>query len=526
MKRYAPWIGFSLLAVVFVLALGNILTRSQFQRDPATRVLRIGHWLIHDGMREAFAQAIANYEKLHPGVRVEQNAIPLKTWFAWQRAQWTSGNTPDIMQLGKGTSDTELARYYMPLTDQVDQPNPYNTGTPLAGLPWRETFVDGLASGMTYSVSLAENYGIPAQVNTIRLYYNRELFRTITGRDSAADLSLDEFLALGAPVRAYAAGLTHPIVPLSICGPYAEALFDQISSSLTQEQSIDSPSHTLRADGILFASDWLSGRWTLDRTPNIRATLRLWSELTALAQPGYAQLQREDAHFTFVTGHALFLYAGSWDYSGIIQQARFPVGIIRFPLPVPNQGRYGAWTLGAPSEAESGLEAVMAISRDSRHPELALDFLRFLTSHATAVKFTQASRRISAVADIPVPEELQPVRPVTHGPVGGLTISQRWLPGGNATLAFNQNLHLLRPTPDSSDEAAVTAFVNAVNTRWPAAIRRDLAHAERDRQRGLRASDTRVFFANTDADVDLVFETSLGLEIQLARIRSAQAISK
>ncbi|RRJ94857.1 extracellular solute-binding protein [Opitutaceae bacterium TAV4] len=534
MKRLLPLVGFALLAVAFSIALFKVFTRASSHRDPGTKVIRIGHWLIHDGMREAFAEIIADYERAHPGVRVEQNAVPLKTWFAWQRAQWTGGTTPDIMQLGKGTTDAELGRYYLPLSSRIDAPNPYNAGTPLAGIPWRETFVDGLASGMTYNAALGEIFGIPAQINTVRFFYNRHLLRAITGRDTLDGLTLDEFLELGRAAREYATRTARPIVPLSVCGPYAEGLLDQISGALTQRHVLDDPARTLRNDPARFAADHLAGNWKLD-TPDIRRVLELWSEIAALAQPGYAQLQREDAHFTFVTGSALFLYAGSWDYSGITQQARFPVGVMRIPLPRPGEGRYGEFTLGVPSEVEAGLEAIMGISRDSPHPELAVDFLRWLTSYPMAVKFSALSRRISAVVDVPAPADLDAVRPAPGGLFGGPSISLRI--GSNSTLVFNQNLHFLDARPLAGDDArrGITPFIEAVNARWTPAIQRDLEHVQRARLRNVRTADTRAIFANSqpassDAEtavtlsgVDVVFEAVLDQELMLARLRDSLA---
>ncbi|EIP99802.1 ABC-type sugar transport system, periplasmic component [Opitutaceae bacterium TAV1] len=533
MKRLIPLIGLALLAAAFFLALFKVFTRASERRDPDTKIIRIGHWLIHDGMREAFAEVIADYERIHPDVRVEQNAVPLKTWFAWQRAQWTGGTTPDIMQLGKGTGDAELGRYYLPLSSRIDAPNPYNAGTPLEGIPWRETFVDGLASGMTYNTALGENFGIPAQINTVRFFYNRHLLRAITGRDTLDGLTLDGFLELGHAAREHAARTGRPIVPLSVCGPYAEGLFDQISGALTQHHVLDNPVRTLRNDPARFAADYLAGDWKLD-TPDIRRVLELWSEIAALAQPGYAQLQREDAHFTFVTGSALFLYAGSWDYSGITQQARFPVGIMRIPLPRPGEGRYGEFTLGVPSEVEAGLEAVMGVSRDSLHPELAIDFLRWLTSYPMAVKFSALSRRISAVVDVPAPAELDAVRPAAGGLFGGPSISLRHIGGSNAALVFNQNIHLLDASPLAGGDArrGIEPFIEAVRARWTPAIRRDLALLQRARLRNIRTADTRAFFAASEPavtdtaaapGVDAIFEAVLDQELDLARLRGSLA---
>lgn len=195
--------------------------------------------------------------------------------------------------------------------------------------------------------------------------------------------------------------------------------------------------------------------------------LELWAEISALAPPGYLQLQREEALFNFVTGRALFFYGGSWDYAGVTQESPFSVGTTRFPQPLAGEGRWGEFSLGKTSEAEGGMECILGVSRDSRHPDLAIDFLRFLTSHAAAAKLTEISRRISAVIQVPAPAELEALRPDSGGAFAGVMLNMRPNPGGNSVLQFNQNLHLLdarnRPAAEAADE-----FISALAAVWPA----------------------------------------------------------
>ncbi|AHF90673.1 sugar ABC transporter substrate-binding protein [Opitutaceae bacterium TAV5] len=503
MKRLVPLLGLALLVAAFATAALRIAARHRAAADSGVRVLRIGHWLIHAGMPEAFAEAIADYEKLHPGVRIEQNAVPIKTWFAWQRAQWTGGTTPDIMQLGKGTGLPEVGRYYTPLSPHLDEPNPYNTGTPLEGVPWRQTFIDGLNGSLSYFPALGETCGIPLQVSTFRLYYNRDLLRAVTGSDTPPR-TLDGFLALAAQTRDYNRRRSTALVPLSVCGPYAQGLFDLLDASMTQSlMERSSPSRTLQVDAVELAESWLAGDWSLD-SPEVRRSLELQARLFDLCQPGFLTLQREDAHFNFVTGRALFLYAGSWDYTGVMQEAAFDVGIARFPLPAAGEGHWGEYSLGPVSEA-TWMEAVFGIANTAPDPALALDFLRFLTSHRTAEKFAATSRRLSAVVDVPVAPELSILRPDLDGSFSGLPLRMAGLPGANALLRFQQNLHLLgatgeEPAPNADDSASrrVERFTQAVAPAWPAALHRDLDNARRRFLTSVRLGDSRLLFAALD----------------------------
>lgn len=525
MKIRGPLVAVAILAGIFGFSLWQIGARRAETLDPDVRVLRIGHWLIHAGMREALDAVIADYERIHPDVRIKQNTVPLKTWFAWQRAQWTGGNTPDLMQLGKGTNDDNIARYYLPLNAHVDAPNPYNAGSPLAGLPWRRTFVEGLGSGAVYYPSFGEVFGIPAQSNSQRMYYNRALLREITGSDRPP-ATLDELLALRPAADAWRARTGRPVAVLSLCGPYADALFDRVSQAMLQPLVAElSPSRGLEENAIATSQGYLAGAWSL-HDPPVTRLLELWAEIAALAPPGHLQLQREEALFNFVTGRALLFFGGSWDYAGVVQEAGFPVGVARFPEPVAGQGRWGEFSLGPVDEAEGGMECILGVSRDSPHPGLALDFLRFLTSHASSAKLTALSRRIPAVIDVPVSPELEPLRPVPGGAFRGLLLSMRGNPGGNAVLQFTRRLHLLdarnRPAAQAAED-----FVAGLEPAWADAIRRDLAAAPRSRLQIVRQGDVRQLFAAlrppTPEALDALAESTLDAEIALSQLREPAA---
>ncbi|MEN9592048.1 MAG: hypothetical protein RJA21_507, partial [Gemmatimonadota bacterium] len=132
--RLLQKIGFGLLAAAFVFAAGRVMFRATgaTARTNGKIVLRFAHWNLHGGLREAYEQAIAGYEKLHPDIIVEQMPVPVRVWPTWQRTQLVGGTAPDIIQLGRGTNDEIVSRYFRPLTAAVLQPNPYNAGTPIA----------------------------------------------------------------------------------------------------------------------------------------------------------------------------------------------------------------------------------------------------------------------------------------------------------------------------------------------------------------------------------------------------------
>jgi hypothetical protein len=59
--------------------------------------------------------------------------------------------------------------------------NPYNQGTELEGRPWRDTYIDGMEGG--YFFHVMDFFSIPMTIDNTRVFYNKDLYRRITGSD-------------------------------------------------------------------------------------------------------------------------------------------------------------------------------------------------------------------------------------------------------------------------------------------------------------------------------------------------------
>src|SRR5690606_21015955 len=213
-QRLLPVIGFTLLAVCFAISLLRVFNRQRAESNPDEVIIRIAHWQLESGIRDAIDVLARDYERLHPGVRIQQNPIPERIYPSWLKTQLVGGTAPDLIQIGKGSDDETLARFFVPLTDQVEQPNPYNAGTNLAGQRWRDTFVDGLAGGDSYKPNLLEYYGVPLSMITIRMYYNVSEWQRILG-DTPPPANYDEFISICERVQEHAAKTGRTIFPIA-----------------------------------------------------------------------------------------------------------------------------------------------------------------------------------------------------------------------------------------------------------------------------------------------------------------------
>lgn len=161
-------------------------------------------------------------------------AIPERIWKNWLVTQLVGKTAPEIIQLGQGSTTEIIARYFEPLTSEVEKPNPYNRGTDLEGVAWRDTFIDGITLAPSDSDDLLDVFGVPSAIFTIRVYYNRELFREITGGETLPT-TYDEFVALCQKVEAFRTADGGRILPIAGSKYNAPYMLDALFQSQTQQ---------------------------------------------------------------------------------------------------------------------------------------------------------------------------------------------------------------------------------------------------------------------------------------------------
>ncbi|MET0262586.1 MAG: extracellular solute-binding protein [Rariglobus sp.] len=496
MNRFRNLSALVILLGAFVYSAWHVLSYRRAENASGKITLRIGHWLLHAGMREAFDEAIADYVKIHPNVSIEQIPVPIRAWPSWMRTQLIGGTAPDIT--GMLSANEEIAaRYFLPLTDHVRAANPYNEGTPLAGVPWVDTFVDGMTAMRNLTPTSGEIHSVNLQINTLRLYYNKFLLKEVTGSDEPpADYTA--LRRLEEQVARYNQKRGLRLVPIASCGPYSQYLFERLLPSQTQQLAMTlSPSRSLAVYPVELSRLMLDGQLSYRHTPELRSSLNLLRDVSVLMSPGYDSRQRDDALFDYLQSKAVMICAGSWDYAVFERDGDFPTGIMSVVLPSKDDPEYGRFVLGQPSEANGSPEATLGIVRNSKHPEVALDFLRFLTSRNVAQKFSDRSLRTSAIAEVTPPARAAGLAPRLEGEIAGFTPDFNYFGGGNANMVFKRNLHLL-----TSPTGGTEAFAAVLDAELPRALRQDTAiHTTRVR-RDVQRLDAHLGLLLTQPEAD------------------------
>ena len=466
-EKIFTYIGLTLLLACFTIALVRVFSRERAARDESVQVIRFAHWQLESGIREAIDVLIKDYEALHPDVRVEQIAVPERTYKQWVRTQLIGGTASDIVQLGQGTDDELAARFLIPISQIVEEPNPYNAGTDLAATPWRETFVDGMMGGLSFRPNLLEYYGIPLSMFTVRVYYNQTLWNRILG-DTPVPEDFDAFMKICEAVRAHADSTGRPIIPIAGSKANGPMLIDKFFASQTQRllQEIDLLAN-LRPSAPDIGVGLLRGDWALD-SPGYEGALAITREVGLSMQPGYTSLGREDATFYFVQGRALMITTGSWDSPSFRAQAPFEIGVFETPIPARSHPRYGDNVLGRPSEARAGTGLTFGVTRQSPNAERAIDFLHYVTSRTGNATFSKVSGWLPSVVGVEPPAEVVPFLPNLEGYVNGFNDNLLALGANSRRVVEAANNQLVGPA------GSIAAYKDAVRQALPDAVREDL----------------------------------------------------
>jgi len=483
-RRRLQW-AMLLLLVAYAAATYWVFTRSTPLVAARQVTLRLAHWQIEQGPPDGLAAVIRRYEELNPREKVEPVAVPSAIYRQWLRTNLTGGTATDLIEFAYfvGGVDDVPVRYFEPLTRVMEAPNPYNRGTSLEHVPWRQTFADSLYGMLSQSPEIGQIYGVTLCQGSSRLFCNRDLLRAITGTEEAPR-NFVELRALSAKVAEYARRTGRAIHSLAGSRSNAQWLMEMLMQGCVAGLNLE-----LDRDGLLSRSqpqvmaDYLEGRWT-NRRPDLRAAFTLLREVSQLMRPGFAQLGRDDAIQEFVRGEALFIFSGSYDATSLRRLAPFAVVPMHVPQLTPDDPVVGPYVKGPFLEGLMGTGMEIYLNKDGRHKEEALDFLRFLTSVEGGRLFSEHSGWLSSIRDVPVAPELEVQRATANGLYTGVFYMGI---GPNSELSFKQHFHLL-----VSPQGSVDQFIDGLESDLRRQLREDLRLDLRHKVVGVRAVDSEI----------------------------------
>ncbi|MBE3123892.1 MAG: hypothetical protein IMZ65_03735, partial [Planctomycetes bacterium] len=115
-------------------------------------------------------------------------------------------------------------------------------------------------------------------------------------------------------------------------------------------------------------------------------------------------------------GNAAMIATGTWDAGSLWQQVEgeFPIMVFDFPVPAPDE-RYGQIIRSRVSEAATVTQGLFGLSKFSRHPETAIDFMHYLTSQKVNEEINRKWRWFPAIRGAKTDKILQAFEPQVEG---------------------------------------------------------------------------------------------------------------
>ncbi len=411
------FIGLTLVVAAYAGAIWNMVRTKTREEWTERKVIRVCHWQLESGFREGIDYAIREFEKRYPDVHVIQLPIYFRAYKQFVQTQLIGGTAPDIIQRGLDVSTTAVPRYYYSLTRPLFEPNEFNAGTDLAETPWIYTYKDALASSIQPGDQ--EYYMIGLNNHTVRMFYNRTLYRRIMGHDRPPE-TFRELLAVCDRVREYSdsLGAEGPVFPIAGSSYQADYMRDIYSDALLADLlwTVFDTRFDVSARTTEKYIAYVNGDIDF-RDEQIRASEMVHYDLAQYYQPGFMATDRQEAGFSFAQQRSLMISSGSWDFQSMRLQAQdngFEIGVMRFPIPDTSDPVYGRYVDGQLAE-ENRTGVSFGLARTSKHPDEALLFLKFISSKEINEKVNEIMGWIPAIRNTEVVAFMKPFLPVTEG---------------------------------------------------------------------------------------------------------------
>ena len=338
-KKERPWfnyLGFAILAACYCGALWNVYTVKKDEVLEGKKVIRLCHWQLELGYQKAMQALIDKFEKKYPDVKIVQIPVSERSYGQFVTTQLIGRTAPDLIEMGFFNVKEGTPRYFTPLTEILRKPNPFNADNPkLAKTPWMDTFSDGLQS--CYVPELVDYYKVGFNTFTVRIFYNKTLFKRILGKD-APPRNLEEFFDYCERVKAYERKWNERVAKYNASHPdtrKTRIVLDPIASAKYQMGIFKSRYNVIfgfdrylafdeDCDGKVEDAELFAGILGGDRIVDdvkYRATNELLKRMTAYFPRGFMSLGRMDSGFAFVQSRAAMITSGSWDASSYVKQA-------------------------------------------------------------------------------------------------------------------------------------------------------------------------------------------------------------
>ncbi|NLY51480.1 MAG: extracellular solute-binding protein [Firmicutes bacterium] len=347
----------TLVILTVIACLGLVLTPAAM----AEKVnLTFWSWRTEDV--DAYNKFIAAFNEKHPDINIEFVAYRNTEYNTILATALQAGSGPDIIHLRAygGMEPLAKAGYLMALDRKV---------------PELANFSRDVLLGATNRAD-GKVYGVPFAVQTVQVLYNKAIFRELGLQEPS---TWDEFLQLAAKVKE--AGY----IPFANGG----------KEGWTLETYFGAVAPTFYG-GNTFFDEVTTGKTTFT-DPRFKAAIERMLELRPYLPDQYMGVGYTDMQMLFAQEMAAMFLAGIYELGTLAQMnPDLEVGLFVVPAETADQPKF----LTMYVDGSYGINAA------TKHPEAALEFIRFLATEEYGTMFTNTLQQISAVPGVEPDNEL------------------------------------------------------------------------------------------------------------------------
>ncbi|WP_326722742.1 extracellular solute-binding protein [Streptomyces sp. NBC_00243] len=272
------------------------------------KTLKLWHYEAPDSaMGAAWNEAIKEFEKTHPGVKVQFESKGFEQIQKTAQMVLNSGDAPDLMEYNKGNATAGLLSKQGLLTDLTGE---------VTERGWDKKLSAGVRTTSQYDANgvmgSGKWYGVPNYAEYTMVFYNKELFKKygIPEPTTLDELTtaMDTFVAKG-------------ITPLANAGseyPAQQYLY-QLALSKADRSWVDS------YELYQGKTDFHDAAWTYGAE-----TFADWVKKGYISEKS-SGVNAENAGVSFIQGKSPILFSGSWWYGRFKSDVKFDWGTFLWP---------------------------------------------------------------------------------------------------------------------------------------------------------------------------------------------------
>jgi len=422
---------FSLL--VFIALSGAICKTTSPEVAERTKPIQLTYWRVFDDS-DAFSELIASYNQLHPNINITYRKLRYEEFEQKLIDALAEDRGPDIFSL----HNTWLRGYQsklLPMPETITVPYRTVQGTIKKDVVWtmdtkktiserelQTRFIDQVAKNViiptydeTSKVTKNSIYGLPLSVDTMALFYNKELLNAAGIAEPAKDWQTFQEHVKKLTKQA-------PDGSISIAGA-------AIGSAENIERSTDIVSVLMMQNGAKMTDD--SGRATFNLIPTELSGRTMPPGTEALTfYTDFASPQKEvytwneamqNSLDAFVQGRVAYFFGYSYHIPTINAQApKLQYGISKLPQISGNQ------------EINFANYWVEVASKKTKYPDEVWDFIEYVSSAGNVEKYLDKTKKPTALRGL-IQKQSENADLYTF--VSQLLTAKSWYKGKNATSA-------------------------------------------------------------------------------------------